>query len=348
MRIFISVASPDRPKAEEVALALRGDGHVVFLDDHDLPVAQTYHERIRQAIAQADVVLFFISPLSVQPGRYTLSELKFAQEKWPHPKGRLLPVMIEPTPMSSIPAYAKAITIMSPRGNLAAEVVFEVGRLEKRIERHSGRSFARAWPSTGATWGADRGGLSTSPTLVFAVLLFLGLGTLAGLVNSFLVPALKDHVMMGGFSRGLTFASIVAFALLYFDLGQIKTLLIGIASTVAAFMLADRLPEGSELVGVLLKGAVCSGVLVLGLSLALPELRDKFRWGIVTAAGALGPGAGELLDSLGVEETVRSASWEALVAGALCYVVGQVAEQRSSTSWHSGGAQRNLAQPTRR
>jgi hypothetical protein len=344
MRIFISVASPDRPKAEEVALALRGDGHVVFLDDHDLPVAQTYHERIRQAIEQADVVLFFISPLSVQPGRYTLSELKFVQQKWPHPKGRLLPLMIEPTPMSSVPAYARAVTIMSARGNLAAEVVFEVSRMEKRLGRFPGRSSARATPSTGTTGGADWGGLGMSPNLVFAVLLFLGLGALAGVVNAFLADAWRSDIVMGVLSSGLIFASIVAFALLYFDLGQIKTLLIGIASTVAGFLLVKQLPSGS----VLVDGAVRSGVLVLGLSLALPELREKFRWGIVTVAGALGSGAGDLLGSGGGEETVRSACWGALVAGTLCQVVGQVAEQRSSTSWQSDGPQRNLAQPTRR
>ena len=337
MRIFISVASPDRPQAEEVALALRGDGHIVFLDDHDLPVAQSYHERIRQAIEQADIALFFISPLSVQPGRYTLSELRFVQEKWPHPKGRLLPVMVQPTPMNSIPAYARAVTILSPRGNLAAEVEFEISRLEKTIGRSSRRSSAS---STAATRAADWGGLSMSATLIFAVLLFLGLGTLAGLVNFVLVDAFKESPILVDLSRGLIFASVVAFALLYFDLGQIKTLIIGIASTVAAFMLASRLPVGSDQVGVVVKGAVCAGVLVLGLSIALPDLRDKLRWSIVAAAGALGSWAGQLLGG--------DAFWGALVAGTLCYVIGQVAEQRSTTSWQSSGVQRSLAQPTRR
>lgn len=89
MRIFISVASPERPHADEIALALRGDGHRVFLDDTDLPAAESFHERIRMAIQAADMMVFLISPDSVSPKRYTLSELKFAMDKWPHPRNHV-------------------------------------------------------------------------------------------------------------------------------------------------------------------------------------------------------------------------------------------------------------------
>ncbi len=62
-------------------------------------------------------------------GRYTLTELKIASRKWPNSTGRVLPVMIEATPFEAMPAYLKAVTVLTPEGTVAAEVLMEVADL---------------------------------------------------------------------------------------------------------------------------------------------------------------------------------------------------------------------------
>lgn len=134
MKIFISYASEERPIADELAVRLRTEGHTVFLDKDNLPEGEGYDAQIRAAIASCDLFLFLVSPLSVQSGRYTMTELKFAREQFPNPKGRVLPVMTQATPFSGIPAYLSAITILQPQGNLVAETVAEADRL---LDQHS-------------------------------------------------------------------------------------------------------------------------------------------------------------------------------------------------------------------
>jgi hypothetical protein len=115
MRVFLSVASSDRPKAEEVAYALRDEGHKVFLDEQDLPPGESYHRKIRLAIEDADLFVFFVSPASVKAERYTLTELLIAQKRWPHPRGRVLPVLLSPIDLSSIPPYLRAVSVLKVR-----------------------------------------------------------------------------------------------------------------------------------------------------------------------------------------------------------------------------------------
>jgi tetratricopeptide (TPR) repeat protein len=128
MKIFLSYAAEQRPVAEPLALALEADGHEVFFDRHDLPVGGSYHDRIRDAIDEADRYVFLVSPQSVEPGSYALTELSLAQARWPRPSGRVLPVMAVPTPFEHLPAYLGAVTVLQPKGNLAAEVAAQFAR----------------------------------------------------------------------------------------------------------------------------------------------------------------------------------------------------------------------------
>ena len=132
MRIFLSYASENRPRAEEIALALKGDGHEVFFDSAMLIGGESYHRVIREQIASTDLLLFLISPDSVQPGAYTLTELRMAEERWPSPAGRVMPVLLESTPTDSIPAYLRAVTLFQPKGNAAAEIAAHVARSGRR------------------------------------------------------------------------------------------------------------------------------------------------------------------------------------------------------------------------
>ncbi len=128
MKLFMSYASEDRAFAEEIVLALRGADHEVFFDRSELPPSDDYHQPIDRAIEEVEGLVFLLSPDSVKPGRYTLTELKFAEEKWSHPKGHVLPVMVGETDYDLIPAYLRAVTILTPKGNAAAETVHAVAR----------------------------------------------------------------------------------------------------------------------------------------------------------------------------------------------------------------------------
>jgi hypothetical protein len=132
VHLFLSYASENRPRAEEIALALQADGHEVFFDSAQLSGGENYHQVIREQIAEADLLLFLISPASVRAGAYTLTELRMAEERWASPAGHVVPVLIEATPMSNIPAYLRAVTIFEPRGNAAAEVAAHLHRLARR------------------------------------------------------------------------------------------------------------------------------------------------------------------------------------------------------------------------
>jgi TIR domain len=127
--IFLSYASSLGETAARIELSLMGEGYAVFRDRTALPPGESFDARIRAAIEESDLFVFLISPESVTPGRYTLTELKFAEQKWGHPAGRVLPVLAEATPKEAIPAFLQAVSILKPHGNLVAEVAAEVARL---------------------------------------------------------------------------------------------------------------------------------------------------------------------------------------------------------------------------
>lgn len=140
MQIFLSYASEDRDLAEEIQLALVGSGYMVFFDKASLPAGGDYHTQIESAVKHSDLLVFLISPASVARGSYALTELKFAHTKWPHPKGRLLPVRLHGTPWEAIPPYLKSVTMLEPEGNTAAEVVAAVAALCKHIRGRDPRT----------------------------------------------------------------------------------------------------------------------------------------------------------------------------------------------------------------
>jgi hypothetical protein len=135
MRVFLSYAGEQRTTADSVALRLRQAGHDVFFDKDDLPAAASFDDRIRQGLERSDTLVFLVGPESVAPGAYTLTEMQFARERWPNPSGRVLPVMVAPTPYTDIPEYLKAVTVLEPKGNLVAETAAAVERLAQAPRR---------------------------------------------------------------------------------------------------------------------------------------------------------------------------------------------------------------------
>lgn len=129
MNIFLCYPSAERTTADQIRLALVSQGHDVFFDRSDLPAGDEYHQRISRAIEQSDVFIFLMTPDSLAKGHYTLTELDIAQAKWEHPAGHVLPVMVQPTPIKDVPPYLRAVTILEPKGDVAADVARAVEQL---------------------------------------------------------------------------------------------------------------------------------------------------------------------------------------------------------------------------
>jgi TIR domain len=124
--VFLSYAHEQRGVVESVVMALRVRDYDVFFDRSQLKAGDEYDVAIENAIRACDLFVFLISPESVQEGKYTLTELGFAKRRWPNPSGRVLPVRAMATLESRIDAYLRAVTILYPQGNLAAEVAARV------------------------------------------------------------------------------------------------------------------------------------------------------------------------------------------------------------------------------
>lgn len=144
MRIFLSYAHEQKPLATGLATALRGDGHYVFFDGTALSTGAPYDQVIREEIAASDAFVFLVSPESIEEGGYARTELRFALEKWPSPRGRLLPVLV--AKVKEYPPELR-VTVLEPRGDLVAEVAKEVDGLARALKR---RLLWRAAAAIGA------------------------------------------------------------------------------------------------------------------------------------------------------------------------------------------------------
>lgn len=161
MHIFLSYSSTRRDVALRLKLALEAEQHEVFFDRDDLDAGQAYHQAIRDALAASDLFIYLVSPESVAPGSYTLTELTLAQARWPRPAGHVLPVVVANTPKAAIPAYLKAVTLLEPAGDLVAETMAAVARLATQTSRPPLKRLVAAAVvllavGGGAAWGWAR------------------------------------------------------------------------------------------------------------------------------------------------------------------------------------------------
>jgi TIR domain len=143
MKIFLSHAEEQKEVAEQIAIALRNAGHTVFLDKDDLPSGGDYNARLYRAIKRSDLFIYGISPESVAEGSYARTELLFAEKRFKKSVNHLLPVILAPTPFDRVPAYAGSVTILTPTGNVVAEVAQAVADIESGLagERLSARQL---------------------------------------------------------------------------------------------------------------------------------------------------------------------------------------------------------------
>jgi len=145
VRIFISYASEDRAIAEPIHYALTAAGHETFFDRADIQGSADFHQLILNRIQQSDAMVFLITSSSVAPGKYTLTELRHAEQMWRHPQGRVLPVLAGPVQMAAVPGYLRSVSILEPKGNIAAEVVSAVAPLSALQTAGTTLSLRRAF-----------------------------------------------------------------------------------------------------------------------------------------------------------------------------------------------------------
>ena len=146
MKVFISYASEDVKVAREVEMAVRGGGHDVFIASMIKPSGE-FHARIRKEIKASDVFVWLISPDSVAPGGYALTELAFAKTKWPAPWGHVVPVEVRGTPLDAIDPYVTSANIVYPVGNIAAETAAAIENRYQGPSTEDRGVGARTWPA---------------------------------------------------------------------------------------------------------------------------------------------------------------------------------------------------------
>jgi phosphatidylserine/phosphatidylglycerophosphate/cardiolipin synthase-like enzyme len=134
MRIFVSYASEQSPIAEQLAYALRHEGHDAFFAGADLRAGNSYTGEIRQKILDCELFIFLISPESVS-ARYPMSELDVMERAEPAPGDRVLPVMAVAAPIDQVPNYFRPLTILKQKGDLVADILNRVAEISEQRER---------------------------------------------------------------------------------------------------------------------------------------------------------------------------------------------------------------------
>jgi TIR domain len=135
MNIFLSHAHEQAALADGLAIALRQEGHRVFLDTDALEAAEGFHAAIRTEIQDCDLFVFLVSSASLEPGGYALTEMGVARERWPNPTGHVLPVVVGELSFELIPPYLKAVTVLRSKGDPVAETLSRVAAIERRRRR---------------------------------------------------------------------------------------------------------------------------------------------------------------------------------------------------------------------
>ena len=130
MRLFLSYAHEQRQLAAKLAARLEEEDHRVFFDRTDLRPGEPFDATIREEIQRADLFIFLVSPQSVEPASYALTELGLARKRWRKAGGRILPVIVQPAAEMSLPEFG--VTFLSPEGDWVAEVAGRVAELADR------------------------------------------------------------------------------------------------------------------------------------------------------------------------------------------------------------------------
>ena len=105
--LFISYSRHDLAFVRRLAAGLEGRGKDVWVDLDDILPSAPWMAEIREAIAEADVVVVVLSPSSVA-SPVCETELQAAVDL----NKRLIPVVAQPTPIAEVPAILAALNFL--------------------------------------------------------------------------------------------------------------------------------------------------------------------------------------------------------------------------------------------
>jgi tRNA A-37 threonylcarbamoyl transferase component Bud32 len=126
--IFLSYARAQAREVEEIAVKLRAKGYPVFFDRKSLK-GEVFADRIRSEIYQCRLFVFFVDSASLGKRSFALTELGYAEERWPNPDGHVLALALDEVDIAEVPPYLRAlVNVISIRGN------FAVGAVDRIIE----------------------------------------------------------------------------------------------------------------------------------------------------------------------------------------------------------------------
>ena len=246
--------------------------------------------------------MFFISPLSLQADRYTLSELKILQDKWPTPRGRVLPTLLTPMDLNTVPPYLRAVSICKPKGNIAADVSYEVSRMCDALRDTRRRGRVRA-----------RGHSALCKRCIAAV----GFGVLAALISrstNQLADVLSGMGLAKFVLHGISLSCMVWLAALLF--GVREPIVFGglAAGCIAAFLFENLAWRAMGPYSAALDAAK-SMIFALFAALVLSDFRNVSRWACLAMSGLI---AGYLLTFEAFGPHLRAFIWEALLVSDRC------------------------------
>ena len=134
MRIFISHAREQGDLAHEMSIKLRDEGHTTFVSTTSLRPGEPFERSIRSALRRSHLLIFLISPESMTPGRFPLSEVELFEKVHPQPANHVLPVSIgNGFPVARLPAYLRAASVLTSQGDPVPLVLARVDEISRRL-----------------------------------------------------------------------------------------------------------------------------------------------------------------------------------------------------------------------
>jgi hypothetical protein len=152
-RVFISYSRADIRHVWAIASALRHEGVETWLDFEDLKPGERWKDAIEAALARADLMLFCVSPNSVESA-WTSVELKLALEN----AVPILPLIVHRVAIEALPPALRDIQVLEMERwpaehapwHVAQQVLAVLG-LQRRTERRPSDdpAYHRLWISLG-------------------------------------------------------------------------------------------------------------------------------------------------------------------------------------------------------
>lgn len=136
-QVFISYAREDFKLAESIAAKLQVSGYSVFYDRSKIAPGQDPDLLIEEAINRCVLFVFLATSNSIAAGRYTLTELLIAKERWPAITANVLGVIVDSAIERDVPPYLTAASApLRPQGDVATEVRREALKRLRKLGAH--------------------------------------------------------------------------------------------------------------------------------------------------------------------------------------------------------------------